>query len=92
MINSPVINETARRILEYICSLQPADRQAPVFQSRRDITGMLRLSLSEYDEACRRLDAAHLIISDQPGSGDLDFIAPTQEGFRYLSGPTLPVN
>jgi hypothetical protein len=84
MSNHPPLDETARRILEYICQRQPAEGEPPVFHSRMDITGMLRLSLSEYDEACGRLAAANLIASDQPASGDLDYIAPTPAGRQYL--------
>jgi len=84
------LDETDRRILEYLCRAQSFERIPPVFASRGDISGMLRLSLNEYDEACGRLAARRLIRSDQPGSGDLDFIAPTRAGRRTVTRPPQP--
>ena len=70
--------ETERRILEFICRyIAPQSGQ---YESRQTLTGELRLSLSEYDEACRRLIQLGLISTDQPLSGDSDFIAPTLAG------------
>ena len=74
------LSEIAQKILAYICKNNPAGSGETRYQSREDITGMLRLSLSEYDEAAGELAGLGLVVSDQPYSGDLDFIAPTQAG------------
>lgn len=85
-MNAPNLDETERRILAFICRyLAPQSGQ---YESRQTLTGELRLSLSEYDEACRRLIQLGLISTDQPLSGDCDFIAPTPAGRAWLqSGP-----
>lgn len=80
MMETPsyTLDETQRRILAFICRwVSPGSGQ---YESRQTLTGELRLALSEYDEACRGLIRFGLIVTDQPMSGDCDFIAPTQAG------------
>jgi hypothetical protein len=78
------LSDIARKILEYIVKNDPTQPGQVKYQSREEITGMLRLSLSEYDQACGELASQRLIVSDQPGSGDLDFIAPTPAGRQLV--------
>ncbi len=72
------LDDIQRRILAFICRTIPPG--SPNFESRQTLTGELRLSLSEYDEACGRLVRLGLIATDQPFSGDCDYITPTPAG------------
>ena len=79
------LDETQRRILAFVCRwVSPGSGE---YESRQTLTGELRLALSEYDEACRGLIRFGLITTDQPLSGDCDFIAPTPAG-RALNSTT----
>ena len=74
------LGATARRILEFVCRTLPVEDPPEHFQNRTDIAGELRLSLAEYDDACRELTRDHLIITDPPTAPDCDWIAPSSKG------------
>jgi hypothetical protein len=44
----------------------------------------LRLSLAEYDEACRELTRQNLIVTDPPVAPDCDWIAPNAKGRQVI--------
>ena len=79
------LEQNARRILDFVCRTLPDENPPQHFQSRVDIAGMLRLSLSEYDEACGQLVQLRLIVTDPPAAPDCDYIAPTPAGRRLAS-------
>ncbi len=75
------LDEIQQRILVFVCRHIPASSPPGTqFESRQAVTGELRISLSEYDQACGALIRLGLLISDQPLSGDCDFIAPSAAG------------
>ena len=74
------LDKTARRILEFVCRTLPVEHPPEHFQNRTDIAGELRLSLAEYDDACRQLTRERLIVTDPPTAPDCDWIAPTAKG------------
>jgi hypothetical protein len=78
------LDEEARRILAFVCRTLPPEDPPIHFQNRTDIAGELRLSLSEYDEACRQLVRERLIVTDPPNAPDCDWIAPTPKGRRAI--------
>jgi hypothetical protein len=78
------LDETARRILVFVCRTLPAEDPPEHFQNRTDIAGELRLSLAEYDEACRQLTRQNLIVTDPPSAPDCDWIAPTPKGRQFV--------
>jgi hypothetical protein len=80
------LEENARRILDLVCRVLPEENPPQHFQYRNDIAGLLRLSLSEYDEACGQLIRLRLIVTDPPAAPDCDFIAPTSAGRRLVAG------
>jgi hypothetical protein len=84
------LDEFERQILEFLCRWIPYESNPPRFERREEVCGELRLSLSEYDAACGRLERKRLIVSDQPASGELDFVAPTKAGRRLVSAPPQP--
>jgi hypothetical protein len=75
-----LLGATARRILEFVCRTLPNEDPPEHFQNRTDIAGELRLSLSEYDDACRELTRERLIVTDPPTAPDCDWIAPSAKG------------
>lgn len=79
------LDENARRILTYICHTLPPENPPQQFKYRTDIAGELRLSLAEYDDACRQLTRQHLIVTDPPTAPDCDWIAPTAQGRQVIS-------
>lgn len=81
------LDEFERQILEFLCRWIPFESNPPRFERREEVCGELRLSLSEYDAACGRLERKRLIFSDQPASGELDFVAPTKAGRRWVGAP-----
>ena len=87
---SVILELFARQILEYLCRSEPYERCPVSFHSRGEITGELRLSLIEYDQACGQLARLRLIVTDQPTSGDCDFIAPTKAGRRLVGRQPQP--
>ena len=76
------LEENARRILDFVCRVIPEENPPRHFQHRDDIAGLLRLSLSEYDEACGQMARLRLIVTDPPAAPDCDYIAPTPTGRR----------
>ena len=82
------LEHISRRILDFVCRTLPEENPPQHFQHRDDIAGMLRLSLSEYDEACGQLVRLRLIVTDPPAAPDCDFIAPTPAGRRLAAGIT----
>jgi hypothetical protein len=80
----PPLGDNARRILEFVCSTLPAENPPEHFQNRTDIAGELRLSLAEYDEACRELTRENLIVTDPPVAPDCDWIAPNAKGRQVI--------
>jgi hypothetical protein len=89
-MDRPPLDETQRRILEFICRWHPYETSQDQFEQRLVICGELRLALHEYDEACGGLDRLRLIVTDQPYSHDCDNITPTLAGRRAVSHPPLP--
>jgi hypothetical protein len=79
MANSS-LGANARRILEFVCRTLPVEDPPEHFQNRTDIAGELRLSLAEYDDACRELTRERLIVTDPPTAPDCDWIAPSARG------------
>jgi hypothetical protein len=75
-----LLDETARRILSFVCRTLPVEEPPEHFQNRTDIAGELRLSLAEYDDACRQLTRQRLIVTDPPNAPDCDWIAPSALG------------
>jgi hypothetical protein len=80
------LEENARRILVFVCQNAPEENPPQHFQRRNDIAGSLRLSLSEYDDACRQLVRHRLIVTDPPAAPDCDNIAPTPAGRQLVAG------
>ena len=74
------LGANARRILEFVCRTLPGEDPPEHFQNRTDIAGELRLSLAEYDDACRELTRERLIVTDPPTAPDCDWIAPSAKG------------
>ena len=81
------LDDIERQILEAVCRRVPFERNPPQYETRGDLTGSLRLSLNEYDRACSALLRLGLIASDQPFSGECDFITPRRAGRRLVSSP-----
>jgi hypothetical protein len=79
-----VLGKEARRILEFVCRTLPVENPPEHFQNRTDISGELRLSLAEYDDACRQLTREHLIVTDPPNAPDCDWIAPSAKGRQVV--------
>lgn len=79
------LDENARRILTFVCRTLPLEEPPKHFQNRTDIAGELRLSLAEYDDACRQLTRQRLIVTDPPTAPDCDWIAPTLKGRQAVS-------
>ncbi len=86
----PALDETQRRILEFLCRRYPYESGETRFEQRMVVCGELRLALHEYDAACGMLDGLRLIVTDQPYAHDCDFIAPTLAGRRAVSRPPQP--
>lgn len=80
-----VLDETARRILTFVSRTLPPEEPPKHFQNRTDIAGELRLSLAEYDDACRQLTRQLLIVTDPPSAPDCDWIAPTPKGRQAIA-------
>ena len=80
-----VLDQDARRILEFVCRTLPVEEPPEHFQNRTNIAGELRLSLAEYDDACRQLTRERLIVTDPPAAPDCDWIAPSAKG-RQVNG------
>jgi hypothetical protein len=80
-----LLDETARRILAFVCRTLPNEELPEHFQNRTDIAGELRLSLAEYDDACRQLTRQRLIVTDPPNAPDCDWIAPTPLGRQAVA-------
>jgi len=78
------LDDTARRILAFVCRTLPPEEPPEHFQHRTDIAGELRLSLAEYDDACRQLTRQSLIVTDPPTAPDCDWIAPTAKGRQSI--------
>jgi hypothetical protein len=78
------LDEEARRILAFVCRTLPPDGPPSQVQYRPASGGARRLSLSEYDEACRQLVRERLIVTDPPNAPDCDWIAPTPKGRRAI--------
>ena len=76
----PDLDETQRRILEFICRRYPFETSESRFEQRMVVCGELRLALHEYDEACMGLTRQRLIVTDPPYANDCDSIAPTPAG------------
>jgi len=85
-----ILDETQRRILEFLCQYYPYDTNPPQFEQRIVVCGELRLALHEYDEACTGLDRQRLIITDPPYAHDCDTISPTLAARRAVSPPAKP--
>ena len=81
------LDDIERQILEAVCRRVPFERNPPQYETRGDLTGSLRLALNEYDRACGALIRLGLIASDQPFSGECDFITPRRAGRRLVSAP-----
>ena len=79
------LDDTARRILAIVCLTLPPEEPPEHFQNRTDIAGELRLSLAEYDDACRQLTRQRLIVTDPPNAPDCDWIAPTSLGRQVIT-------
>jgi len=86
----PDLDETQRRILEFICRRYPFETSESRFEQRMVVCGELRLALHEYDAACGVLDHLRLIVTNPPYAHDCDFIAPTLAGRRAVSRPPQP--
>lgn len=83
-MSEPGLDETPRRILEFICRWLPESDPPQQYESRTSVCGELRLALHEYDEACGVLLRRRLIVTDQPYSHDADQIAPTPAGRAWV--------